>query len=203
MRSTKYLVGITAICATGILAAACSSGSKSKTYTLATGDYSLVPSGVTADTCFPTSVESLLTAGIQLPFHLDATSDTTFTLTPDTTGTVGQAVGAILPPLDGTKDGNALSLTATGHYFLTSSCSLGFSTNPAATGKMTADNQFDVSIPLQIQAVTTNGSTAVCPAVVQSAFVQGTGTLVPWPTLDGTNHESGKCSLTIAGTVSE
>ena len=204
MRPSKYLIGITAICTAGILAVACSGSKKSGAFGLDTGDYNLVGANVPQDTCFSPSLDSVITSGTALPFHIDVTSATAFTLGPQSGTTIGDAIKAFLPPLNGTKAGNSLSLTAAGHYFLTSNCSLGFATSPGpATGTMTAKDAFSVSIPLQITAVTTNGNTAVCPMVVQSAFAQATAGFVPWPKLDGdANHTTGSCLITIDGDVS-
>ena len=204
MRPSKYLIGITAICTAGVLAVACSSGSKkSGSFALDTGDYNLVGTDVTGDTCFNATLDGIIKSGTALPFHIDVTSSTQFTLGPQAGTTIGNAIKAFLPPLNGTKAGNALTLTAAGHYFLTSNCSLGFATSPTATGTMTAKDAFSVTIPLTITAETTNAAyTTLCPAVVQSAFAQATSGFVPWPALSGANHETGSCGITIDGNVS-
>jgi len=185
MNLNKLMLGSTAIATLAIFAAACSSsGGGSKVHKLDSGTYAYTINSVSNNTCFAAGIPP---TGIAVNFAITSTNGTTFTLVPPT------AAQAFIPPIAGTKTGNALDATGNASAALTSSCTLAITAT--ATGSMTADDEFNADITANLSAATTasNGNPSNCSALAGTTI----GGAIPFPTLS--NPTNGTCALTISG----
>lgn len=186
----KVILAATAMATIAVFGAACSGSKSSGPKKLESGEYQYDVATISPDTCFDASTEALLKTQGLLKFMLttsNATADGPFTLVPPS------VAADIVPPIVGTRTGDALTAAGNLTYDVDSSCSLAISAN--ATGALTADDEFDADIALSISAATTasNGLASNC------AHLAGTtiGGVVPFPTLTPTSN--GSCALTLSG----
>lgn len=184
----KVLLGGAALAAAGILVAACDGGGGGGTFSLDDGTYDFTTREIPTDTCWPLSTTEPPLVGIPLPIDIDSTDDTTFTLT------ASGVASTFIPPITGTKDGNALSASvgAGNRLHISTACTLTISAG--ATGLMTADAEFDADINATLAVLGQNsaGTSASNCANAPTSI----GGLVSFPALLRSN---GACDLTLRG----
>ncbi len=189
MRIKKIFLGITSTIAAGVLVAACSGGEGDDTiYRLDSGTYNFDTKSLPTDTCFDEDIDTLI-AGIDLEIDIEGSEDdTTWTLIPP------EAAAGILPPIEGTKDGNTLFAEGSVIASLGSGCILEISAQ--ADGEMTGAGEFDATITANISAnVTSSGNVSDCSAWEGESLP---GDLpIPFPTLS--NPANGECDIVLDG----
>lgn len=160
-------------------------------YSLSSGEYDFDGEEVTDDDCWQDAgVHSILTA-FALPVLIATNGETSFTV-------VGTGITeGILPPLAGTKAGNALGGEGSVTSVITSACSVRFDGN--LVGVMTTNDEFDatLAVDLVVVGISNEAGTADsdCSALAGQDFP---GTVIPVPDPVSTNQ---RCSITITGHV--
>lgn len=184
----RTLLSVTSLGALALVAAACSGSDDggSPDIDLAGGLYEFTISSVSNDLCW--GEDNLVPPeGVGAIDLLVTATDAEISLSPST------AARFYFQPVVGTREGDDFLLIGNGTLLVTSNCDVSVSTS--GSGLVTDENEFELSLTAELQAIST-GTSGQCSTHAGQTWP---GATIPFPTLS--EPTNGTCSVSFTGTA--